>query len=80
MKGGAVLLLEDVGGGPVRDVAHGLECGFESATVVDPGLVELGLLGAEQPGDGAAVLLPGQLVVGAVTLVGVDAAAVRVAA
>ena len=74
------MLLEDVGTGSVGDVAHGLEGGFEATAVVDPAPVELGILGAEQPGDGAATLLPRQLVVGAVAVVGVDAAAVRVGA
>lgn len=80
LEGGAVLLLEDVAARPVGDVAHLVERVLEASAVVDPGPVELGFFWGEEPGHGPAVLFPGQLVVGAVTLVGVRAAAVRVAA
>jgi hypothetical protein len=53
---------------------------FEFAAVVDPLLIEAGLVCCESPKDGLAGLFPGELPVGTVAAGGVRAATVRVSA
>ena len=71
---------EDLLAGLAGEVAHLFQGGFQLAAVCDPLLVDGGVLGWQPAGDGLALLLPGQLPVGAVTVLGVGAAAVGVAA
>jgi hypothetical protein len=71
---------EDGLAGLAGEVAHLLEHGLELAAVCDPLAVQSGVLGRQPAGDGLPGLLPSQLPIGAVPLVGAAAAAVGVAA
>src|SRR5688572_27014909 len=77
---GSAFAGEDLLAGLAGEVSHLLERGFEAAAVVDPLAIQGGVLGRQQLGDGLAALFPGELPVGAVSLVGVGAAAVGVVA
>jgi len=57
-----------------------LKDGFQPAAVCDPLAVQGGVLHREPAGGGLALFLPGQVPVGAVAVLGVQAAAVGVAA
>lgn len=66
----AALLGEEVVAGLPGQIFHVGERSFEAAAVGDPLAVERGVVGRQQPGDRLTGLLPGQLPVGAVALVG----------
>jgi hypothetical protein len=63
---------EDLLAGLAGKVSHLLQRVFQAAAVGDPLLIERGVLGREELGDGLAALLPGELPAGAVAVLGIE--------